>query len=40
MIRALFWFAVYLLTLGLFNIEAEYKDGLSIKLRSWRHYHR
>lgn len=35
MIRTLFWFIVWLLTLGTINIKISYKDGLHIELKSW-----
>jgi hypothetical protein len=37
MIRTIFWCLVYVLLLGLADIEVTYKDGLHIKLISWRH---
>lgn len=35
MLRLIFWFSVWALTLGLLDIDVEYKDGLRIKLHSW-----
>jgi len=40
MIRTAFWILVWLLMLGLADIEAEYNDGLKIKLHSWRTIYR
>ncbi len=35
MIKVAMWLGLYVLTLGLFNFDVEYSDGLHIKLHSW-----
>lgn len=35
MLRMFFWLGVWVMTLGLLDVEVKYEDGLRIRLRSW-----
>ena len=35
MIRTLFWLIIWVLTLGIADIQVEYDDGLNIKFIGW-----
>ena len=36
MIRTIFWIIFHVITLGLFDLELKYSDGLTIKLNRGR----